>query len=290
MDSSSRIWTVLAMLEWATDYFTQKKVNQPRLSIEWILAHVLEMKRLDVYLCFDRPLTGEELSRLRECVKRRALHEPLQYITGETAFMNACIRVNPSVLIPRQETEQLVGLILQRYSKGPGTRVLDVGTGSGCIAVALKMERPNWIVHGLDLSAEALSVARENARLNSAEVDFTEGSLFELSSLFAENSYDLIVSNPPYIGYNEKEALAPEVREYEPGMALFCEEPVQVYAAILNSAEKLLSKSGTLFFELNDLYSHRIAEEAKSKNWQVSLLYDLDSNPRFLECRKPDND
>src|SRR6056297_348266 len=113
MANTPSVWTVLSMLEWATDFFEEKDINSPRFSIEWLLAHVLDVKRLDLYLMYDRPLSSEELDTLRPLVKRRSQHEPLQYITGETDFHNVKIKVKPGVLIPRQETEQLVDLILK---------------------------------------------------------------------------------------------------------------------------------------------------------------------------------
>src|SRR5690606_6466742 len=138
-------WTVLRMLEWATAYFESKGIPSPRLSIEWLLGEVLSLKRLDLYLQHDRTLTTSELDTLRGWVLRRGKHEPLQYITGSTDFYNCTINVTPAVLIPRQETEQLVDKILQGHSE-THQRVLDVGTGSGCIAIAIKKARPDWHV------------------------------------------------------------------------------------------------------------------------------------------------
>ena len=131
------------MLEWATGYFRQKEVESPRLSIEWLLAHILDIKRLDLYLSYNRPLSPDELERLRPLVKRRAEHEPLQYITGSTEFLHTRIEVNNSVLIPRPETEQLTENILSAHPNEPPLKVLDVGTGSGCIAIALAFSRPS---------------------------------------------------------------------------------------------------------------------------------------------------
>ena len=154
-------WTVLSMLEWGTDFFEEKNIPDPRHSIEWLLAETLDIKRLDLYLKFDRPLSPGELDNLRPMVKRRADHEPLQYIIGYTDFMNARIWVNEEVLIPRIETEQLVEIILDDQQADQELSVLDIGTGSGCIPVALKMERPNWDVFGIDISEGALRKARK---------------------------------------------------------------------------------------------------------------------------------
>ena len=179
MSTKADVWTVLTMLEWGTEYFSGKGITQPRLSIEWLLSHVLDCKRLDLYLAFDRPLSQAELEELRALVRRRAQHEPLQYITGHTDFFNCRIDVNPSVLIPRPETEQLVEMVLDWGAERPHCRVLDVGTGSGCIAIALKKAKPGWDVTGIDISPEALKTATGNAVINEADVRFAPGDLFD---------------------------------------------------------------------------------------------------------------
>jgi methylase of polypeptide subunit release factors len=179
MSTKADVWTVLTMLEWGTDYFSGKGITQPRLSIEWLLSHVLACKRLDLYLAFDRPLSQAELDELRALVRRRAQHEPLQYITGHTDFFNCRIDVNPAVLIPRPETEQLVEMVLDWGAERPQCRVLDVGTGSGCIAIAIKKAKPGWDVTGIDISPEALKTAAGNALINEADVRFSPGDLFD---------------------------------------------------------------------------------------------------------------
>jgi release factor glutamine methyltransferase len=179
MSTKSDVWTVLAMLEWGTDYFNGKGISQPRLSIEWLLSHVLDCKRLDLYLAFDRPLSQAELDELRALVRRRAQHEPLQYITGHTDFFNCRIDVNPAVLIPRPETEQLVEMVLEWGAQRQQCRVLDVGTGSGCIAIAIKKAKPAWDVTGIDISPEALETAAVNAVINETDVRFFHGDLFD---------------------------------------------------------------------------------------------------------------
>jgi release factor glutamine methyltransferase len=214
MSTKAEEWTVLSMLEWATDFFKKKNIPDPRHSIEWLLAETLDIKRLDLYLKYDRPLSSEELDTLRPLVKRRANHEPLQYIVGFTDFMNARISVNEQVLIPRLETEQLVEIILDNHSAQKKLSVIDLGTGSGCIPIALKMERPDWHVSGIDISERALDVARNNAEQNETDVSFSEGDILTPESISIESPVDLIVSNPPYITPNEKETLEPQVREH----------------------------------------------------------------------------
>ena len=275
-------WSVLRMLEWATDYFEKKQVPDPRHSIEWLLADVLGCKRLDLYLQFQRPLSPGELDQIRPLVKRRASHEPLQYITGSTNFMGSHISVDPSVLIPRIETEQLVEHLIDS-TKGlqhqPAT-LLDVGTGSGCIPIAIKKLRPNWECHGIDLSDEALALAEKNAASNELDIHFEKGDLFNLDVIpKPARGWDIIVSNPPYIGPDEKPSLEKQVTEYEPGLALFHDDPLDVYRSVIAYAFRSESH---LFLELNDRLADKILEISTEYFPNAAIEKDLDNNPRFL--------
>lgn len=286
MSNTRNEWTVLSMLEWATSYFEEKEVKSPRLSIEWLLAFVLNIKRLDLYLKYDRPLTGEELEILRPFVKRRANNEPLQYITGETEFYNSTIKINSSVLIPRQETEQLVQLICDQHHSEENLRVLDLGTGSGCIPIALKKKFNSWDMSGFDISNDALQVANENAKLNNVQVCFFEHSLFESNLNGSKEGFDLIISNPPYILSHEEETLDDEVKNYEPHLALFCESTQKMYGAIEGFCSKNLAEKGTLYLELHENYSAEVEELFKLKNWNAKIVKDLDNKDRFLVASK----
>lgn len=278
--SKSSDWTVLRMMEWATEYFQNKKVPSPRLSIEWLLSHVLGVKRLQLYLQYDRPLTSSELDELRDLVKRRSKHEPLQYITGSTSFYNAEILVNPSVLIPRPETEELVELILKEH-KEESLRVLDIGTGSGCIPIACKMERPNWQVTGIDISTEALKTAHENAAKNDVDITLLQGDLKD-PTLLHGNTYHIVISNPPYIHPQEAEDLDTQVKVYEPSLALFCENRSQIYSAILRLASQLLVAKGHLYLELHHDYLIEDEKDLNSGEWNYKILHDLGGSRRFL--------
>lgn len=284
MNTAPQEWTVLRMLEWATSFFTEKRVPVPRLSIEWLLAHALGIKRLDLYLQYDRPLTKQELDVIRPLVKRRGMHEPLQYIIGETDFYNATFTVNKHVLIPRPETEELVDLILSEHGNEPLT-VLDIGTGSGCIAISLKKERPNWQVIGVDISPEALEVARGNALRNQVEVHFELGNLFA-EKILSGKEVDIIVSNPPYIAPEEAEEMEPQVKQYEPKLALFVERPVQVYRAIEAISRQQLSQrvNPHLYLELNENLAEKIDACYSLDYWEKKLLNDLSGKPRMLVC------
>ncbi|WP_340104076.1 peptide chain release factor N(5)-glutamine methyltransferase [Rhodohalobacter sp. 8-1] len=275
-------WSVLRMLEWATEYFKKKHVPDPRHSIEWLLADVLGCKRLDLYLQYERPLSPDELDRIRPLVKRRADHEPLQYITGSTNFMGCHIEVNPSVLIPRIETEQLVELLLESTSDlehSPVT-LLDIGSGSGCIPIAIKKFRPAWTCHGIDISGDALSLSEKNAAANDVDIQFDKGDLFNLDQVSKPSrGWDIIISNPPYIGPEEKPSLEKQVTDYEPGLALFHDNPLDVYRPILSYAQQ---ENASLFLELNDQLADQILKLSTGYFPAAKLKADLDKNPRFL--------
>lgn len=270
------------MLEWATDFFKKKGIPDPRHSIEWLLAETLNIKRLDLYLKFDRPLSDSELDTLRPLVKRRAKHEPLQYIVGYTDFMNARISVNEHVLIPRIETEQLVEIILADHSGQEKQTALDIGTGSGCIPIALKMERHEWKVAGIDISTEALKMAQQNAAQNEVEVSFAEGDILSPETVSVESLWDIIVSNPPYITLDEKDLLEPQVREYEPSAALFSDDLEKMYGSIIRFANKNLSNDGTLYLELHEHYSEEILALFAQDSWNARIEKDYDKKPRFI--------
>ena len=239
------------MLGWGTTFFTEKGVDSPRLSMEWLLSDALGLKRLDLYVQFDRPLSSAELDRLRPWVKRRAAHEPLQYITGMADFHKIRVHVDRSVLIPRPETEELVEILLEDHPSGRPLRVLDIGTGSGCIAIALKKARPEWTVEAVDLSEAALATARRNADMNGLDIGFSQAD-FLTGEGMPKGPYDLIVSNPPYIHNEEAEQMHRQVLDYEPHLALFCDDTDQVYGRLARYAREELYPQGALWVELNE--------------------------------------
>ncbi len=273
-------WTVLRMLEWATEYLEAKKVPSARLSIEWLLADLLGCKRLDLYLKFDRPLSPEELELLKPALLRRAAHEPLQYITGSTDFYGLELSTTPAALIPRPETEQLVELVLEKYPSGSQIKVLDIGTGSGCIPIALKHHRREWQLHACDISRDALELARKNAARHETDITFFEHDLF--TPRIDETRYDLIVSNPPYIPESERNSIEPQVRDFEPGQALFHPDIGEVYRALLRLAENQLVKNGRLLLEIHEHKGEEIASIFKRETWHTEQLKDYSGKDRFV--------
>jgi release factor glutamine methyltransferase len=210
--------TVLEVIQRSSDFLTRKGVDSPRLQVELLLAHVLQMPRMKLYLNFDRTLTETELDLLRGFVKRRGEREPLQHIVGSTSFCGLEITVNGDVLIPRPETELLAERALAFLSL-PGLEhatVLDFGTGSGCLAVVLATRYPTAAVHAVEISEPALKIARRNAERDqtAGRIQFHLGDGF--SALACDLRFDLIVSNPPYIPSADLAALQPEVRDYDP--------------------------------------------------------------------------
>lgn len=286
MAKLSTDWTVLKMLEWATVYFEQKGVRNPRFSIEWLLAHVLQRKRLDLYLLFDRPLTSDELNQVRPMVKRRALHEPLQYITGETNFFGYPIQVQPGVLIPRPETEQLVELVLNNESFKKDASVLDIGTGSGCIPIALKKQRPEWNISAVDISEDALVAAKSNAIKNEVEIEYSLEDLFNPSEALHDRTFDIIVSNPPYVLETEFDSLDIEVKKFEPELALFTSTTEKIFGAIQILSSKILSSNGLLFLEINERFGRSTAQIFERENWNVTLIKDYSKKDRFILAKK----
>lgn len=285
---SEKVWTVLSMLEWATDFFEAKSVQNPRLSIEWLLADVLNINRLDLYLKFDRPLSTTELDQLRPLVKRRSLHEPLQHLTGSTDFLNCIIHVDKDVLIPRTETEQLVELVLNQHSNFEELNVLDIGTGSGCIPIALKKARPDWNCTGIDISPEALKISSHNAEFNEVEVTFLEADMNTLAEnkKIMSQEWDIIISNPPYITPAEKGEMDPQVLNFEPELALYHDDPLSLYRKICEFASHFDAK---LFLECNDKFATEIKEAAISFYRDAELIQDYDENDRFVIAQNPVN-
>jgi len=239
-------WTVLKVLTWTKGYLAEKGVENARLEAEWLLCSAIGLDRVGLYVNFDRPLTEAELAVCRGMVARRARREPLQYILGTQEFMGLEFEVTPAVLIPRHDTEVLVTEALQRAGKAG--RILDIGVGSGCIAVALATSLPGAEVLGVESSAAALALAQHNSYRHGGRLTLFEGSLFEP---FPGQKFDLIVSNPPYIPTADLETLQPEVRDYEPRQALDGgADGLDFYRVIIPAAPGYLNPGGWLLLEV----------------------------------------
>ena len=250
--SSERIWTVLDLLRWTTDHFASRGIDTPRLDAEVLLAYALECDRLRLYVEYEKPVEEPDRARFRALVQRRADERiPVALLTGTREFWSLSFEVTPDVLVPRPETETLVTAALERLPDAEAElRVLDVGTGSGAVALALATERPKAQVVATDLSGAALAVAGRNAeRLGLADrVAFAEGDLFEP---LAGERFDLVISNPPYIGRGEADSLAPELR-HEPESALYAgADGLEVLRRLVAEASDHLEAGGVLALEID---------------------------------------
>jgi release factor glutamine methyltransferase len=245
--SLTKTWTIVELIRWTTEYLTGKGISGARLTTELLLSGVLGLKRLDLYLQYDRPLAPEELAEFKARLQRRARREPLQYIEGRAAFRDLLLHVDRRVLIPRPETELLVSEVLSCCAEGAA---LDIGTGSGAIALSLATEGRYAKVVATDVSEDALALARENHRAlcPAAAVEFRLGSVY---APVAGERFDVIVSNPPYIGRSERPTLDPEVRDWEPDQALFAEDDgLALVREIVAGAPDHLQPNGLLAVEI----------------------------------------
>lgn len=243
-----RDWTILEVLGWTTQRFTERGLTTPRLDAELVIAHALGLRRIDLYVRSEQLLSADELTRIREVVRRRQEGESVAYVTGEKEFWGLPFTVTADVLVPRPDTETLVEAALERLPRGQVRRVLDVGTGSGAIAVAIAKARPQAVVWATDASAPALAVAQGNAARNGAEVAFATGRFFE--PVQHEQPFDVIVSNPPYIPTADIAGLAEEVRR-EPLLALDGgADGLDVIRPLVAGAKEHLVAGGWLLLEL----------------------------------------
>lgn len=246
-----KTWTIGALVKWATDDFRAKGIENPRLDAELIVAHALGITRTQVIIDAARPLDGPELSALRELVKRRRAREPVAYLRGEREFHGLPFRVDSRVLIPRPDTETLVDAALERTRHvSLSMRLADLCTGSGCVAIAIARERPTAKIWATDLSEDALSVARENAaRLGAYNVAFRAGDLF--AALPEGTQLDAVVANPPYIATTEIETLQPDIKDFEPRIALDGgPDGLAIVRRIVEEAPRWLVPGGLLALEL----------------------------------------
>lgn len=259
-------WTVLHLVEWSSAYLEGKGVAEARLDAEHLLADTLGMERLNLYLDFDRPLTPGELARFKPRLLDRARRRPLQYILGRVPFRALELAVDSSVLIPRPETEELVGAVLARMGVDGAARrsALDIGTGSGAIALSLAAEGDFGRIVATDTSEAALDVARRNARSNALEgrVEFRQGDL--LLPVADGERFDVVVSNPPYVSGEEFEALPPEVRLYEPREGLVAGEGgIAVLTRLIRGAHRVLAPGGLLAVEVGAGQAGSVSESIR---------------------------
>lgn len=254
--------TVLEAIRLSTEYLDKKKIDSPRINAELLLAHTIGCKRLDLYLAFDRPLTEPELNIYRGLIKRRASYEPLQYIIGTVEFYGLVFKVTPSVLIPRPETELLVENIIKELSDKEQLNILEIGCGSGNIAISLAYHLKQAQIITTDISDAALNLAKENSqKLGVADrISFIRHNILT-DDLLKFSMFDLVVSNPPYVSLQSYSSLQKEIMDFEPRLAVTDEsDGLTFYRIISEKVSGNIKKGGKLFFEI----SHGQCDDVKS--------------------------
>jgi release factor glutamine methyltransferase len=237
--------TLMDLVRRSTEYLTKHGLPNARWETEWIFAETLRLTRMELYTRFDMPVEEAEVTRLRELVQRRGRREPLAYVLGTQDFMSLRLHVGPGVLVPRPETEEMVELILRTFAERDELRVVDVGTGSGAIALAIKHARPQWSVSASDVSAEALVIARANGERLGLTVDWHQGNL----ASHLAGPFDVVVANLPYIGESERDQCDPELA-FEPALALFAgNDGLDLIRPLLADLCRLLTPTGQAFLE-----------------------------------------
>jgi release factor glutamine methyltransferase len=267
--------TLAEVLRGATEYLKGRGIDTARVDAELLLARALGLSRIELYTQHDRPLTDAERTAARELVQRRGQREPLAYVLGDWDFRRLTLKTDRRALVPRPETEIVVERCLVLLEGIDAPRVADVGTGTGAIALALKQERPDAIVVATDISADALELARENAAANELEIELVEGDL--LAGI--AGPLDLIVSNPPYVGAEELDALEPEVRDWEPRGALVDDGQT---LRLAHAAQSVLE--GWLVLEVHEERARALSDELVKLGFRgVSIRLDLAGKERVLE-------
>jgi len=280
-------WTILKLLNWTEEYFKKKNLPQARLDAEILLAHTLSMQRIQLYMQHDRPMSPIELTIFKGYIKRRADFEPIAYITGSKDFWAQTFLVNKHVLIPRPDTELIIETILAE--KKPFNHILDIGTGSGILAITLALEFPQSKVTAIDISPDALSVATENAaRLGANNIDFICISMDDFKPS-PDTNFDLIVSNPPYIDPIEIKTLMPDVKNHEPNLALDGGPfGLKFYPTIAKFAQNYLASEGEILVEIGESQGQsvqNIFQEAGFEN--CLILKDYASHDRVVKAKNP---
>jgi release factor glutamine methyltransferase len=297
-DPSPDTWTIMTVLKWTTDYFQEKGVSEPRASAEVLLAHVLNLSRLDLYLRYDQPLTPEELARFKALVVRRRAGEPTAYLIGHKEFWSLDFKVTSAVLIPRPETETLVEAVLQVFKQTTNNEKrktknkiwgLEVGVGSGAIVISLAKELPQTRWVGVDISASALEVARENAQRHGVaeRLRFLQANL--LYAFKPRTRFNLLVANLPYVPRPVWEDLPKDIKEYEPREALLGgEDGLDLIRPLVMAASGILQPGGWLALEVADGQAGKVADLLRETGAfdTVETLLDYQGIERVVRGRR----
>lgn len=247
----------------------------------------LKLKRIDISIKSEMIITNHTFEYFEMVIERLLNYEPIQYILGSTLFFGSDFIVNKEVLIPRPETEELISWVLEQLDPDNSIKILDIGTGSGCIAISLAKQLPRADVYAMDISLGALSIAKKNAEANGVVIQFIEASILDWES--QDLFFDVIVSNPPYVRKSEKEMMSPNVLNHEPHLALFVENnnPLLFYKAIVEMSKRNLTSQGLIYFEINEYLTKETKSLFSSTFFEaVQLKRDIFSKYRMLRARK----
>jgi len=289
MIDCTRSWSQIDLIHESSRLLKEANITDSRRNVEWMLCELLNCTRAQLYAYPNKEVSGDALFAFNSMVGRRAKCEPLQYILGYTEFFGIRIQVAPGVLIPRPETELLVEEVLGCLSSIQSPAILDIGTGSGCIALALKNKRPDATIYACDVSDEALTIAQNNAQNLDLDIQFFNCDIREQQLHHApEPGYDLIVSNPPYIPRSERPSIALEVKEFEPDSALFVDqEPLEYYRYVTFAARDTLTERGFLCFETHMDFAADVAEYLGIQGFsEMRVINDLANRPRMVIAQK----
>jgi len=278
LERNLKIWTIRELLDWLIIQFEKNDITSPKQNAETIISHVLKVKRLDIYLQPEKEISDVQLNTILEITSRRKKYEPLQYILGETEFYGYKIIVNKRVLIPRPETELLVEKIINEEKKA--SSMLEIGTGSGAIVIALAKNLDNIKIDAIDILKDVLKIAEQNAKLNNVEINFFQSDIFKNVS----EKYNIILSNPPYISQTDYEQLPVEIKDFEPKSALQAmNNGLYFYKEILKYAKEHLTKSGKIYFEIGYDQAKKITEIAKENGFSnIQVFKDLNGFDRIM--------
>lgn len=281
-----QVWRIIDLIEWGEDYFKQHKFDSPKQEIEWLLCDLLDHKRVDLYINFEQKVPNDKLALLKKWIKKRLKRMPLQYITGATEFYGNKYFLNDDVLIPRPETERLVDISLDCINKLSHPRILEVGTGSGCISISIALMRGDAKILSIDISQNALNKAQENSDYHKTNnVKFL--NLDFLKEIPSER-FDIIVSNPPYIPLEEMKNIMIDVKEHEPEIALTdFNDGLVFYDRFADLGSKLLKKEGWMVLEVGiDDHPEKVAKLFKSKGYSnIELVSDYNKDKRVLTVK-----
>jgi release factor glutamine methyltransferase len=280
MNPQTKVWTTIDLINWGEEFLSSKGISNAKLEVEWFLCHVLNCERIDLYVQFEQPLMKKELAHFKSNIKRRVDGEPFQHIIGKGDFYGRDYIVNSHVLIPRPETELIIEILKQKDKVGS---ILEIGTGSGCIAITLALESLSTSIIATDISKNALTVATQNAENHQAQnINF---KLHDFLQTDIHSTFDVVVSNPPYIGKDEIKNLQTEVKNYDPITALTDNgDGFTFYRRFAEVGESLINENGFMLLEFGGEHQvHTIRDIFESKGFGVKFHKDLQNTPRVVE-------